>query len=258
LEQIKFYDSDHLPDILSESPGNGFTYLLIPFGSKSHFRYAEEAPSYPDQFMKITIGWITGIALEDFGKKTAKVFNGQNGQISDADALAMHCSLPKSKYAEISIVNVYESDQSAAITFPKSGFDVSDCLIDGEPANIVKYIKEKGIDIKNPMVADYAGTYVNVSFAGIKEDIASLYAPVFPNIRYHFAKPVDDYIADYNKRMPAVPSDLALSFSCILVYTNANLEGKITDGMYGPFTFGEIAYQLLNQTLVYLEIKTHK
>jgi hypothetical protein len=33
------------------------------------------------------------------------------------------------------------------------------------------------------------------------------------------------------------------------------LEGKTTAGMTGPMTFGEIAYQLLNQTLVYLEVR---
>ena len=33
------------------------------------------------------------------------------------------------------------------------------------------------------------------------------------------------------------------------------LEGKKTGAFTGPITFGEIAYQLLNQTLVYLEVK---
>ena len=32
------------------------------------------------------------------------------------------------------------------------------------------------------------------------------------------------------------------------------LEGKKTDPFTGPVTYGEIAYQLLNQTLVYLEL----
>jgi hypothetical protein len=33
------------------------------------------------------------------------------------------------------------------------------------------------------------------------------------------------------------------------------LEGKVVEKMSGPITFGEIAYQLVNQTLVYLEIQ---
>ena len=44
------------------------------------------------------------------------------------------------------------------------------------------------------------------------------------------------------------------SCNCILNYLYGELEGKVTEGMYGPVTFGEIAYQLLNQTLVYVRI----
>jgi hypothetical protein len=43
--------------------------------------------------------------------------------------------------------------------------------------------------------------------------------------------------------------------NCILNFLYSGLEGKITEGMYGPITFGEIAFQLLNQTLVYLDVK---
>jgi hypothetical protein len=34
-----------------------------------------------------------------------------------------------------------------------------------------------------------------------------------------------------------------------------DLEGQRTANITGPFTFGEIAYQLLNQTLVYLSVE---
>jgi hypothetical protein len=271
-ELVKFYDSEHLLDISENSQENGFTYLLIPFGCEAHFSYAQSAP----QFTEVTIGWISGVALEDIGKKTAKVFNGQTGQISESEALAMHCSLPKGKCATISIINIYQADTKTEITFPNSGFEVSDCFIDGKPANIVDYIKENNIDTKAPMVThfrfgssnfkkaidpsqpmfvNYGGNYVNISFASIKDKQASLYAPIFKGVKYYFAKPVNDYMSEYQKQLTTIHGDHAFSFSCILNYTNSNLEGEITKGMYGPFTFGEIAYQLLNQTLVYLEIK---
>jgi hypothetical protein len=35
------------------------------------------------------------------------------------------------------------------------------------------------------------------------------------------------------------------------------LEGKKTGGVTGPITFGEIAYQLLNQTLAYISVKDY-
>jgi hypothetical protein len=272
LEQIKFYDSESLQGISQNTPDNGYTYLLIPFGSKAHSNYAENAPSST----KVTIGWVSGVALEDIGKKTAKVFNGQTGQMSESDALAMHCSLPNGRYASISIINIYEASKKATIVFPKSGFDVDDCFIDGKPANIVDYINEnsidttapmvthmrfgssnlkRAIDLSHPMFEDYGGNYVNISFASIKDRHASLYAPIFKDVKYFFARPVEDYMAEYQKQLNRVHDGHAFSFSCILNYANSNLEGKVTKGMYGPFTFGEIAYQLLNQTLVYLEIK---
>jgi len=272
LEKIKFYDSENLSGIANEATEHGFTYLLIPFGSKAHFNYAEKTSSST----QVTIGWIAGVALEDIGKKTAKVFNGQTGQMSETDALAMRCSLPNGKYASISTISIYKADTSVAITFPDSGFEVGDCFIDGKPANIVDYIKEKGIDTKAPMVthfrfgssnlkkavdlsqpmfADYGGNYVNISFANVADKKASLYAPVFKDVKYYFAQPISDYMSEYQKQLTVIHGDHAFSFSCILNYTNSNLEGKVTKGMYGPFTFGEIAYQLLNQTLVYLDIK---
>ena len=45
------------------------------------------------------------------------------------------------------------------------------------------------------------------------------------------------------------------SCNCILNYLYGDLEGKKTGGFTGPVTFGEIAYILLNQTLVKLDVK---
>ena len=47
----------------------------------------------------------------------------------------------------------------------------------------------------------------------------------------------------------------SLSCNCILNFVYGGLEGKKTPGFTGPVTFGEIAYILLNQTLVTLECK---
>ncbi len=45
-----------------------------------------------------------------------------------------------------------------------------------------------------------------------------------------------------------------LSCNCILNYQYGELEGRKIPPFTGPVTFGEVAYQLLNQTLVYVEI----
>jgi hypothetical protein len=54
-----------------------------------------------------------------------------------------------------------------------------------------------------------------------------------------------------------VPSDIGdveFSCNCILNYLYGELEGKRTGALKGPMTFGEVAYQLLNQTMVYLKV----
>jgi len=48
--------------------------------------------------------------------------------------------------------------------------------------------------------------------------------------------------------------NVVFSCNCILNYLYSELEGRKTDPFVGPITFGEIAYQLLNQTLVYMEV----
>ena len=42
---------------------------------------------------------------------------------------------------------------------------------------------------------------------------------------------------------------------CILNCLFGELEGKAIGGVAGPATFGEIAYQLLNQTMVVVKVE---
>ncbi|EKO38112.1 MAG: hypothetical protein B193_3196, partial [Solidesulfovibrio magneticus str. Maddingley MBC34] len=101
---------------------------------------------------------------------------------------------------------------------------------------------------------------VNISFQDVDEveGLVKFYAPVFSGIRYKHAKPVVDYVKEFNDRLckecSIESARVAFSCNCILNYLYSELEGKKTDPFTGPITFGEIAYQLLNQTLVYLEI----
>jgi hypothetical protein len=82
-----------------------------------------------------------------------------------------------------------------------------------------------------------------------------LYAPVFTGKKYCFAEPIEDYAAVFAEKISAVKDvNPFFSCNCILNYLYGGLEGKSTPPYTGPVTFGEIAYQLLNQTLVYVRI----
>jgi len=253
--KICFYDEKTLSNVAKDGAENGFSFIIIPATSTVHLAYAQNAPEYEDIFLKTVLGWISGVHLDDLGKVPPKVFNGQTGEESAEKAIVMHCSLPEGKLASIGIINLFQQGNGDTITFPSTGFSVTDCLVNGEKKNFAAYLKEIEADSRLPLVADYSGTMINVSFQKVDTETGavSFYAPVFKNVEYKIAEPVSDYVKSFSE---AIPKDLNTSFSCncILNFLYSELEGKITKGMTGPITFGEIAHQLLNQTLVYLEI----
>jgi len=51
--------------------------------------------------------------------------------------------------------------------------------------------------------------------------------------------------------------EASFSCNCILNYLYGELEGKHTGQVVGPMTFGEVAYQLLNQTMVQMTLEMH-
>lgn len=255
--KIKCYSENDLEDITADAPDNGFSLVIIPATSKAHVTYAQNAPGYKDIFLKPIIGWISGIHLDEMGKTSPKVFNGLTGEITDQKAVVMHITLPSNKIASIGIINLFKQGNSDTITFDTNGFSVKDCFINGKKNNFSEYLLSNNIDIKLPLVANYYGAMINVSFQEIKKDekTVNLYAPVFKGVEYKIAIPVSDYVADFQKALSAGSINPVFSCNCILNFLYSELEGKKTGNVLGPITFGEVAYQLLNQTLTYLEIK---
>lgn len=254
---IVTYDEENLQNVLTDAPENGFTIIIIPAFSRCHTSYAENAPNYEDMFMKPIIGWISGVHLNDSGTQTPKVFNGETGEKSGESAIAMHVSLPEGKFAEIGILNILEPGEGDVLQFESEGFSIQECLVNGKKTNFAEYLLSKHIDTKLPLVANHSGSMVNVSIREIDERkrIVQLYAPVFMHTDYFIANPVADYVSEFMNRLPKDAISPVFSCNCILNFLYSELEGKKTGSITGPMTFGEIAYQLLNQTLVFLEVK---
>lgn len=256
--RISLYDGNSISRIAQEAPEHGFTIVILPAMSEVHSLYAQNAPDYPNMYFSPIIGWISGVHLDDIGSRTAKVgFGPARGMLFDQQAVAMHIPLPTNQLANINIVNLFTQGDGPEIKFKNTGFNVSDCTINGEAANLAEYIKYAKIDTRLPLVANYSGVMINVSVQQVDEtnNKVDLYAPVFADISYRFAKPVDNYIESFNKELSASASEgISFSCNCILNYLYSELEGKKTRDLTGPITFGEVAYQLLNQTLVYLSI----
>ena len=256
--RLTLYDTNTISRIAQEAPKHGFTILILPAMSDVHAAYAQNAPDYPNMFFSPIAGWISGVHLDDLGKRSAKIgFGPAAGMLVDTHAVAMHVQLPEQQTANIKIVNLFTQGDGDIITFPEKGFSVDTCVVDGTSWKFADYLREHKIDTRLPLVADYSGVMVNVSIQDASGDKVALYAPVFPDVQYRFAQPIGDYVSEFNKVLPAGDSEnVAFCCNCILNFLYSELEGKKTRHMTGPITFGEVAYQLVNQTMVYLTLET--
>jgi hypothetical protein len=254
--RITIYDNNSISRIAKDAPAHGFTLLVMPASSDVHLNYAQNAPEFPNMFFTPIVGWISGFHLEDDAK--AKVGFGPGGSmLMDQQAVAMHVLLPDTQMANVNIINLFEEGTGPSIEFPTTGFTAGTCSVDGNATNFAQYVQEKNIDTRLPLVADYSGIKVNVSIQNVDADSGrvDLYAPVFEGVKYHFAKPVANYMNDFAEELKRNDTNnIAFSCNCILNFLYSELEGKKTGHITGPITFGEIAYQLLNQTLVYMTL----
>jgi hypothetical protein len=160
----------------------------------------------------------------------------------------------------VDIVNLFEPGGGDTISFRETSFSVTDALVGGKPANLARYLTANGTDIRLPLVADYNGATVNISFQKVDDasGVVDFYAPVFADVAYHVAAPVGDYVAGFAAAVDARGPIPTFSCNCILNYVYAGLEGRSTEPLVGPMTFGEIAYMLLNQTAVHLTVTQDK
>jgi hypothetical protein len=253
---IVAYDETSLPKVYSDAPDNGFSLIILPAASSAELAFGLKAPTYPNFARRPLVGWIAGVHLDDLGKATPKVFNGLTGTMMTNGAVVMHVTLPATQAAEVGIVNLFEQGNGDTITFPSDGFGASKVFINGVETNFAEYVAAKKVDIRFPLVSDYYGASVNVSFQNLDpvSKRVEFYAPVFAGVQYKLAKPVDDYVKQFSSNIPTGSEQIAFSCNCILNYLYSGLEGKRTGGITGPVTFGEVAYQLLNQTMVYVTV----
>ncbi|MDR0303581.1 MAG: hypothetical protein LBH98_02265 [Chitinispirillales bacterium] len=252
---IKTYDVSNVKNVTQDAFENGFSILLIPFDSAIHKEYAQNAANFDGMFVKNIVGWITGLNLGIDGQTPIAVDGLSRSALTDK-AVALHLEVPQNKMVSVNIVNIFTQDEnSPVIEFKEEGFSVKNCFINGKETILAKYIEENGIDTKLPIVGDYSGNGVNVSFKSIENGVVNLYAPVFSGIQYKIANKISNYEKVFNERLFALKGTESLfSCNCILNFLYGELEGKHIDAFAGPITFGEIAYQLVNQTLVYVTV----
>ncbi len=258
---IAIYDAATLSQICVEAPENGYTVAVLPAFSDVHFEYAQNAQQYDDMFVKPVVGWISGIHLDDAGKCTPKVRDGRTTELLDNMAVVMHVPLPESVVAQIQIVNLFSQGYGDALEFDQGGFEIERCRVNGRLTSFANYLQHIKHDTRLSIVANYSGALINVSIKTIDvaNDVVTLYAPVFPRVQYKLARPFSGSYEDAFQTQAATQllSNTQFACNCVLNYLYSGLEGKQTGQITGPMTFGEIAYVLLNQTLVQLTLRSN-
>lgn len=256
---IAHYGPDAVDRVIGNGPDNGFTVAIVPAFSQAHRLFAEGAVKDADAFLKPTVGWVSGIHLSDLGKASPKVVDGRTGTVHADGVVVAHVALPEGQLASIEIVNIFEPDGGDVLRFNETSFEVDKCQVNGETVKLSEYLAARGAtDGKLPLVGDFGGAHINASIQAVDAATGkvALYAPVFTGVDYCLAKPVADYAASFRAKLDGHGTEgVAFSCNCILNFVYGELEGHTISELHGPVTFGEIGYQLLNQTLVVLRIQ---
>lgn len=254
--KIEAYKEEALRELLDDRFLGGFSYILVPAFSSIHEYYGLNMGNEPSLFDVPTMGWVTGVYLEEIGSKSPKVINGKTGEVFDNKICALHCQLPDEEYAELNIINIYQQGNGDVFTFPEDSFSCSDCLINGKSGNLATYYLEHDINRTLPLVANYAGVPINIDIQEVNEEnkTMSFFGPLNAAHEYRVAEFVEDRYQIFCDKLPKEKTNILCSCNCISSYLNIGMEGKHSGGIVGPFTFGEIAYVLVNQTMVTLSV----
>jgi hypothetical protein len=251
------YEAEHLPRIYSDADENEVSLVIMPAGSEVLREFALHAPDYAAFATHPLVGWVAGMDLAAPATVVPKVFCGTAKGRTDCVSV-LRFRLPVGQYARIDTINLFRPGDGAALKFIDAGFAVQAVQVDGRPRLFSEYLAEQGVDTRLPLVAEHCGTRINVAFknAGRTDGRVEFFAPVWPEIEYRIAAPMGDYVAGFEAALRALPpGEVLFSCNCILNYLYSKLEGRSTGPIVGPITFGEIAYQLLNQTLACLTVK---
>ncbi|MCL1997516.1 MAG: hypothetical protein FWG65_01970 [Turicibacter sp.] len=258
---IKTYDVETIKNIATDTPNSGFSIALIPAESAVHKEYAANAVVYKDMFIRAVIGWITG-TNPDKPEQMPITMNGSTGEVFTDRAVVL--GMETKRTVVVNIVNIFEpAEESPIITFKdvlNDGFLVENCFVNGERTVFADYLTANNVDMKLPLIGQFSGALLNTSIWGIEEGKVRLASPVFDYVEYHFAKPVPDYEAAFVEKLAKLSNEKPIfSCNCIGNFWYGNLEGRLSGGVAatfaGPVTFGEIAYQMVNQTLVYATLR---
>lgn len=253
----RFYDEDKLGDLIADEPQHGFSYIILPAFTAVHKTFAKTIQGFPAVYDRPLMGWVAGVGLDEIGSQQPKVVDGRTGTWSTSRALCMHAELAMGVVAEIGIVNPFRQGSGDVITVDRTAFHARTVRINGKEENFSEYLSALNVDLRLPLVANYSGAMINVSIKSVDPSAkrVDFYAPLFPDVEYRLAEPIADFEAAFAHGIAQIDDEPVLSVNCVLNYAYGCFQGHGAGEFVGPMTFGEIAYGLLNQTLVYMVLR---
>lgn len=251
------YHASEVGRILSDTPVNGFSLVVITPASESLREYAASAQS-TKAGRKRVVGWVAGSDQDAADAPTPFVIDGRDGKGFDDAVVAAHVALPPGDVATVHVLNPYESRGGSILRFDRLGFDAVECTVDGTPERLVDFLhRQNGGNGRLPLIGDFNGARINTSIRSLDpiSGRVDFYRPVFPGIDYQLAKPIENLprvFAEKAKELPQGPP--VFGCTCLVNYLGGGFEGRSVVHPPGPITFGQVAHQLLNQTSIVLTI----
>jgi len=222
-----------------------------------HAEFAVSSPRFKNQFTNSLIGCVSGDTPETTKPGIPTTYLGNKGYT--AKGAVLHIELPEDKVGRIEIISVLDSDpKSDELTFNEDGFNNTIFNVNGTKRDLYEYFESINHKYSLPIMADYSGAKINIGFIKDEENKKALFcAPAYKNTEYKVVtNQTNNYENEFFKAFEKdKDSEVSYSASCIYNYFNFDLEGKTLANTCANFTWGEIAYQLLNITHVYLVIE---
>lgn len=251
---MEVFDETNIKNIALKSYETGFTIVTIPMDTPVLETFSKNSLSYTGIFAYPVVGFVSGVKLENIGSEKPVVASGIDSKLLYNKAAVMHVKLSNDYFVHSEILNFDEINPSSPdIVFPKTSFVQGDCLIDGKPGNIAKLFSTLPVECQK-LIQNQCGALINrepVSVNTLKNEVA-FFAPVSGDEVYNYGRKQKKYVEGFNAGL-SVKNNVILCLSCIIYYLHGEFEGK--DFSYNcVITYGEISYQLLNKTVVTLEI----
>lgn len=236
----------------------GITMILIPAFGDTHSAFALQAAQTPALFGQPLFGWVAGVHLDEIGHTKPTVYDGRGAEALTDAAVVLHLGLPQGITPDLDIVNIFTDGgtEGVDLVFDETGFAATRAQINGQEIGLAEFLTQNAIDTRLPLIADYGGAKINVSIREIDPHTGRVdfYAPVMAGVTYRLARGLPDYAEAFASGIGG-DHDQRAACNCILNYLYGAMEGRAIAGFRGPMTFGEIAYMLLNQTLVRLDLR---